>query len=77
MGLWSHTDHLAFAGSLESLQKCEEEVKLDVQWVFNQAYDRGSYSRGAVDYGGAPEPPLEAEDVHWLQPRLRAYKLRS
>jgi Protein of unknown function (DUF4058) len=59
------------------LREGEDEVKLDVQWVFNQAYDRGPYSRGAVDYGGAPEPPLEAEDVHWLQQRLGAYKLRS
>src|SRR5262245_14681430 len=53
------------------LRQGEDEVKLDVQWVFNQAYDRGPYSRGAVDYGGEPQPPLEADDAPWLQQRLR------
>jgi hypothetical protein len=59
------------------LREGEDEVKLDVQWVFRQAYDRGPYSRGAVDYGEEPEPPLAADDAHWLQQRLRAYKLQS
>jgi Protein of unknown function (DUF4058) len=59
------------------LREGEEEVKLDVQWVFRQAYDRGPYSRGAVNYGEEPEPPLAADDAHWFQQRLGAYKLRS
>jgi hypothetical protein len=59
------------------LREGEDEVKLDVQWVFRQAYDRGPYSRGAVNYGEEPEPPLEGDDAQWLQQRLRAHKLRS
>jgi hypothetical protein len=41
------------------------EPTLDLQWVFNQAYDRGPYRRGAVDYRGAPNPPLSESDSAW------------
>ena len=51
-----------FAVSLREILPCiaiplragEDEVTLDLQWIFNQTYDRGPYRRGAVDYAGAP-----------------------
>src|SRR6516162_4949819 len=51
-------------------------VTLDLQWVFNQAYDRGPYRRGAVDYEGAPEPPLDPDNRLWAYQQLREQGLR-
>jgi len=74
-----------FAVSLREVLPCiaiplregEDEVKLDLQWIFNQAYDRGPYRRGAVDYEGAPEPSLEPDDLQWVYQQLREQGLRS
>ena len=74
-----------FAVSLREVLPCiaiplgegEDEVKLDLQWVFNQAYDRGPYRRGAVDYEGDPEPPLDPDDLQWVYQQLREHGLRS
>jgi hypothetical protein len=55
----------------------EDEVSLDLQWLFNQAYDRDPYRRGAVDYQREPEPPLGPDDTEWLAQRLRDQQLRS
>jgi hypothetical protein len=46
------------------------EPTLDLQWVFNQAYDRGPYRRGAVDYTQPPEPPLGEADLAWVSQML-------
>jgi hypothetical protein len=59
------------------LRAGEDEVTLDLQWIFNQAYDRGPYRRGAVNYEGALEPPLEPDDIYWMYQRLREQGLRS
>jgi len=48
------------------LRKGEAEVPLDLQYAFRQAYDGGPYARGAVDYGGPPDPPVRPELVDWL-----------
>jgi hypothetical protein len=74
-----------FAMSLREVLPCisvplregEDEVSLDLQWLFNQAYDRGPYRRGAVDYQREPEPPLDPDDTEWLAQRLRDQQLRS
>jgi Protein of unknown function (DUF4058) len=74
-----------FAVSLREVLPCiaiplregEDEVKLDLQWIFNQAYDRGPYRRGAVDYEGDPEPPLAPDDMQWVYQQLREQGLRS
>jgi hypothetical protein len=73
-----------FAVSLREVLPCiaiplragEDEVKLDLQWVFNQAYDRGPYRRGAVDYEGDPEPSLDPDDLQWVYQQLREQGLR-
>lgn len=49
------------------LRKGEPEVPLDLQFVFNRAFDRGPYRRGAVDYSRPPEPPLAPEDAAWAE----------
>jgi hypothetical protein len=48
------------------LKEDETEVLLDLQIVFNRAYNGGPYRRGAVDYAGAPpDPLLTLEDAAW------------
>lgn len=56
---------------LVPLREGEAEVPLDLQYVFNRAYDSGPYRRGAVDYGRPPHPPLSGEDANWARQRLR------
>jgi hypothetical protein len=53
------------------LRKDNADVPLDLQFVFNQAYDRGPYRRGAVDYSGAPSPPLRDSDIDCARELLR------
>lgn len=48
------------------LRKDEPEVPLDLQYVFQQAYDSGPYARGAVDYGSPPDPPVRPDQADWL-----------
>jgi hypothetical protein len=48
-----------------------DEPRLDLQFVFNRAYDRGPYQRGAVDYRCPPEPPLPQELAAWTEGRVR------
>ena len=48
------------------LRQGETETPLDLQYVFNQAYDGGPYARGAVDYNNPPDPPLPPELTDWL-----------
>ena len=54
------------------LHEGEAEPLLDLQYVFQQAYDRGPYARGAVDYDRPPDPPLRPELADWLKVCLRA-----
>jgi hypothetical protein len=56
------------------LREGETEVPLDLQYVFNRAYDGGPYRRGAVDYSRPPRPPLTDEDAAWAEDLLRAAK---
>lgn len=48
----------------------EPEVPLDLQHVFNRAYDAGPYRRGALDYGSPPHPPLAEADYAWARRQL-------
>ena len=47
------------------------EVPLDLQFIFNRAYDGGPYRRGAVDYSQPPDPPLGETDRNWALGLLR------
>ncbi|NLF72862.1 MAG: DUF4058 family protein [Candidatus Anammoximicrobium sp.] len=56
------------------LRKEEAEIPLDLQYVFDQAYDSGPYARGAVDYDIAPAPPVSPERREWLTGCLQRWK---
>lgn len=48
------------------LKEGEDEIPLDLQYVFDRAYDTGPYRRGAVDYAGpVPAPALDEADAAW------------
>lgn len=55
----------------------EDEVPLDLQYVFKHAYDAGPYSRGAVDYSQPCDPPLEVEDTTWAEQLLNELEERT
>ncbi len=59
------------------LRQSEVEATLDLQYAFQQTYDRGPYQRGAVDYDLPPEPPLTEDLVAWAQQYLDATVLAS
>ena len=52
------------------LRQGEAEVPLDVQYVFNRAYDSGPYRRGAVNYAAPPRPPLAEAEAGWAEELL-------
>ena len=58
------------------LRQREEEVPLDVQFIFQRAYDSGPYRRGAVDYTCPPEPALPDELATWADECLPAAGFR-
>ncbi len=51
------------------LRPCDHDVVLDLQAVFNQAYERGRYER--TDYRQQLDPPLSTEDAAWARDLLR------
>ena len=59
------------------LREGEAEEPLDLQYVFNRAYDGGPYRRGALDYGGPVVPPLGAERAAWLKDMLSRQRAPS
>ena len=60
------------------LKQGEEEVLLDLQMVFNRAYDTGPYRRGAVNYTAPPpSPALGDENAVWAAERTRPWRDRG
>jgi hypothetical protein len=59
------------------LREHEAEVALDLQYAFQQTYDRGPYRRGAVDYRAAPCPPLPDEMAAWARGLVENAPARS
>ena len=57
------------------LKEGEDEILLDLQYVFNRVYDTGPYRRGAVDYAGpVPAPALDKEDAAWAAELTRPWR---
>jgi hypothetical protein len=56
------------------LRKDEEEIRLDLQYVFQQVYDSGPCRRGAVDYGTEPRPALASAMRHWAVELIDAWR---
>lgn len=56
------------------LRKGESEAALDLQYTFQQTYDRGPYRRGAVDYTVPPESLTETAATwarHYLDMKFK------
>jgi hypothetical protein len=53
------------------LRQGQEEVPLDLQFIFNHVYDGGPYWRGAVDYEEPPQPPLADDQAAWAVQRIQ------
>jgi hypothetical protein len=47
----------------------DADAAIDIQAVWEQAYERGSYAH-RLDYAHAPTPNLSPADVAWLRPQL-------
>jgi hypothetical protein len=57
------------------LKEGEAEVLLDLQDIFDRAYDTGPYRRGAVDYAGpVPAPALDDKDAAWAAELTRPWR---
>ncbi|HEX6984595.1 MAG TPA: DUF4058 family protein [Planctomycetaceae bacterium] len=54
------------------LREGEDEVLLDLQYVFDRCYDTGPYARGAVDYDEPPRTPLADDEKLWVRDRVAA-----
>jgi len=59
------------------LRQGQEEVPLDLRYVFGRTYDGGPYRRGAVNYGQPPAPPLPGELAAWAEQRVREQGTRE
>jgi len=56
------------------LREGQDETPLDLQYVFQRAYDGGPYRRGGVDYDAPPQPPLPGDLAAWAQERIRKWR---
>ena len=78
-------DHQLFPLTVHDILPCipvplrqgEDEIPLDLQYIFNLAYDSGPYRRGAVDYTSDPAVPLVPEDRAWANELLCQGGLRA
>jgi hypothetical protein len=53
------------------LRPDDKKLRLDLQSLFQRAYEIGGFSRG-IDYGQPADPPLEAEDAEWVKDLIAA-----
>ena len=56
------------------LRESDAEVTLDLQYAFQQTYDRGPYRRGAVNYDAQPTPELPLPLASWAQERINNWR---
>jgi hypothetical protein len=59
------------------LREGQDEVPLDLQFVFQRAYDSGPYRRGAIDYSSPPDPALRDEPADWAAQCLRTAAIQQ
>jgi hypothetical protein len=52
------------------LREGDQDVRIDVQALIDQAYRNGRY--GAMDYSASCEPPLSPDDAEWTAALVRA-----
>ncbi len=56
------------------LRQADAEATLDLQYAFQQTYERGPYRRGAVNYDQPPQPPLSDTLAVWAQQQLDVWR---
>ena len=56
------------------LRKTDRPVALDLQAIFDEAYQNGRYDD--INYTQPPEPPLDPKDETWADALLKAAKSR-
>jgi hypothetical protein len=58
------------------LRQRDEDIRLDLQAVVEQAYRKGRYWL-TIDYGEPPDPPLAGADAKWAKALLKAARQRK
>jgi hypothetical protein len=53
------------------LREADEDVRLELQAVLEQAYRKGRYYL-TIDYSEPPEPPLSRNDARWASGLIKA-----
>jgi hypothetical protein len=53
------------------LRRKDEDVRLDLQAVLEQAYRKGRYSL-TINYAEATDPPLTGSDAKWARALVKA-----
>lgn len=56
------------------LRESDREATLDLQFAFQQTYDRGPYRRGAVNYDTPPKPELPLPLATWAQEQINNWR---
>ena len=56
------------------LRVSDAETTLDLQYAFQQTYDRGPYRRGAVEYDSPPDPVLPAGFIEWARNQIAIWQ---
>lgn len=59
------------------LRESDAESSLDIQYAFQQTYDRGPYRRGAVDYDQPPDPSLPEPMLCWARTQIANWRSRN
>ena len=58
------------------LRQKDEDVRLDLQALLEQAYRKGRYSL-TINYAEPPDPPLTGDDAKWGQSLVKAARKRK
>jgi hypothetical protein len=56
------------------LREGQPEPRVDLQFLFQRAYDGGPYQRGRINYQSSPPPPpMSSDELAWVQKRVAAF----
>src|SRR5262249_54989144 len=74
--VWGFTVRQRLPRILVPLAEEDEDLRLDLQAVFDRVYDDGGYAT-AMNYGAEPAIPLGRADAEWADALLREKGLRK
>ena len=58
------------------LRRKDEDVRLDLQAVLEQAYRKGRYAL-TINYAEPPDPPLTGDDAKWARALVKSARKRK